>query len=320
MKISGFTIGKNTSKLHYPIKESIMSILPIADEFIVLLGDSDPDDTTRKDILSIGSDKIKICDSVWDTVKYSKGTEMAHQTDLAKNYCTGDWLFYIQADEVVHEKYLPIIKKCCEDFVDDKEVEGILFKYLHFWGDYNHYHTSHGWYRNEIRIIRNIPKIHSWRDAQSFRKIPDFDGLNYLQKKNTFKLKVVHANAYIYHYGWVRPPSFMKVRFKDFRSLFIGKEGVEKRIKQNPKYLMFDYGPLNRLATYKDSHPKVMEKWISKLNWQNELQFSGKPNKNRQLHKHESFRYRLVSFIEKYILFDTPIWEFKNYILLRRKH
>ena len=319
MKISGFTIGKNTSKLYYPVKESIMSILPIVDEFVFLLGDCDPDDITRQEILSIGSDKIKIYDSVWDIHNFSQGTEIAHQTDMAKKYCSGDWLFYIQADEVIHEKYLPKIKKCCEDYLDDTEVEGLLFNYLHFWGDFNHYHTSHGWYRKEIRIIRNNPDIHSWRDAQSFRRIPNFDGLHYLQKKNTYKLKVVDTDAYIYHYGWVRPPSFMKVRFREFRSLFIGREGADKQIQENPSLLTFDYGPLNRLAAFKDTPPKVMEKWIAKFNWQNELQYSGKPDKHRMPHKHESFRYRLVSFIEKYILFGTPIWEFKNYILLRGK-
>jgi hypothetical protein len=317
MKISGFTIGKNVSKLYYPVKESISSILPIVDEFIVLLGDCDPDDTTRQEILSIGNDKIKIFDSVWDIEKYSSGTELAHQTDIAKKYCSGDWLFYIQADEVIHEKHLPVIKKCCEDYLNDSEVEGILFNYLHFWGDYNHYQASHGWYKKEIRIIKNNPDIHSWRDAQSFRKIPDFDGLHYMQKMNTYKLKVVDSGCNIFHYGWVRPPTLLKVRLKSFFSLFIGKEGVEKQLQQNPEFLNFDYGPLNKLAVFKNTHPKVMENWIAKLNWQNELQLSGKPNKNRRLHKHELFRYRFVTFIE--MLFGTPIWEFKNYIILKRK-
>ena len=318
MKISGFTIGKNVSKLYYPIKESILSILPIVDEFIVVLGDYDPDDTTRQQILSIGSDKIKIFDSAWDSKKYANGSILAQQTDLAKSYCTGDWLFYIQADEVIHEKYLPIIRSRCEQLLDDKEVEGLLFKYIHFWGDYDHYQTSHGWYKNEIRIIRNKPDFHSWRDAQSFRRIPNFDGLSYLKKEGTFKLKVATVDASVCHYGWVRPPSYVRVRIREFRSLYIGKEAFEKQVKENPKYATFDYGPMDRLAIFKDSHPKVMQGWIEKMNWQNELQINGKPNKSRMLHKHEKFRYRFVSLIEKYIFFGKPIWEFENYIIVKR--
>ncbi|NQY66952.1 MAG: hypothetical protein HRT72_04415, partial [Flavobacteriales bacterium] len=61
-KISGFTMVKNVSKLYYPIKASIESILPIVDEFIIALGDCDEDDDTRNIIESIGSDKIKIID------------------------------------------------------------------------------------------------------------------------------------------------------------------------------------------------------------------------------------------------------------------
>ncbi|HEX8039536.1 MAG TPA: glycosyltransferase family 2 protein, partial [Chryseosolibacter sp.] len=60
MKISGFTIVRNAAKLYYPVKPSIESILPLVDEFIVVLGDCDADDTTEKEISSIGSDKIRL--------------------------------------------------------------------------------------------------------------------------------------------------------------------------------------------------------------------------------------------------------------------
>ncbi|MCF7886004.1 MAG: hypothetical protein K9M80_05885, partial [Candidatus Marinimicrobia bacterium] len=173
MKISGFSMVRNGVKLYYPVVEMIKSILPLVDEFVIAIGEGDEDDTTRNDIIGIGSEKIKIIDTVWDLEKYPNGTEHAHQTDIAKEACTGDWLFYLQADEVVHEKYLPMIKERCEELVEDQEVEGLLFKYRHFWGDYQHYQISHGWYPHEIRIIRNDPDIHSWKSAQSFRKIPD---------------------------------------------------------------------------------------------------------------------------------------------------
>ena len=35
MKISGFTMVRNAGKYYFPIKESIQSVLPIVDEFIV---------------------------------------------------------------------------------------------------------------------------------------------------------------------------------------------------------------------------------------------------------------------------------------------
>ena len=260
MKISGLSFVKNGIKLYYPVIESIKSILPIWDEFIVAVGKSE--DNTRDKIASIGNPKIKIIDAVWDLNKYPGGMENAHQTNIAKNAYSGDWLFYLQADEVVHEKYLPIIKKRCEDLLDDKEVDGLLFNYRHFWGDYEHCHISHCRYPKEIRIIRNDPAIHSWESAQSFRRIPNFDGLNYRQHKNTYKFKVAPVDAYIYHYGGVRPPQLMVNKKKALDTVHKGSEKVRQMYKDYPSE--FDYGPLNKLAYFKGIHPKVIKDWIKK--------------------------------------------------------
>jgi len=146
-------MGKNALKLYYPMRQSIESILPLVDEFVVALGDSDEDDVTRKEIEAIGSEKIRIVDTVWDIEKYPRGMEHAHQTDIAMNLCSGDWLFYLQSDEVVHERDLEPIRQRCEELLDDHEIEGLVFRYRHFWGDYKHVQDGHCWYRKEIRIV-----------------------------------------------------------------------------------------------------------------------------------------------------------------------
>ncbi len=315
MKISGFTMGKNVDKLYYPIKPAIMSILPIVDEFVVALGKSDDDDKTREEILSIKSDKIKIIDTIWDIEKYPNGMENAHQTDIAKEHCTGDWLFYLQADEVIHEKYLPIIKKRCEELLNDKQVEGLLFRYKHFWGDYQHYHFSHRWYKNEIRIVRNDPEIHSWESAQSFRRIPNFDGIFYRQQDGTHKLKVAKVDAEVFHYGWVRPPSLMKKKMKALDTIHKGEEGAQKK---ETIYRNFDYGVLGKLQKYNDTHPQVMQEWMNKFDWKNELQYTGEASKARKKHAHEKLKYRVLTFIENNLLGGENLGGFKNYNLLNK--
>jgi hypothetical protein len=319
MKISGFSMGKNAHKLYYPMRHAVESILPIVDEFVVALGDSDDDDTTREEILAIGSDKIRIIDTVWDIEKYPRGMEHAHQTDIAKEACTGDWLFYLQSDEVVHEDYLPVIRERCEELVNDTEVEGLLFKYRHFWGDYRHVQDSHCWYRKEIRIIRNDPDIHSWESAQSFRRIPDFDGLNYRQQDNTHKLKVAEVDACIYHYGWVRPPVIMQDKIKAFSINHKGRAAVEQQIREKKFDNLFDYGNLSRLTPFNGSHPRVMEKWISRFDWEDQLRFSGPARSlNPVRNKHDRPRYRVVSWIEKNLLFGARLGEFKNYKIRKK--
>jgi hypothetical protein len=314
MKISGFSFVRNGSKLYYPVKESIKSILPICDEFVVAVGKGDDDDTTRQEIESIGSDKIKIIDTVWDEKYMQRGAIHALETDVAMKHCSGDWLFYLQADEVVHEKDLPAIKSRCEQLLDNKEVEGLLFKYYHFWGDYEHYHNSHGWYPYEIRIVRNHPNIHSYESAQSFRYFDYYEKPH--QREGTRKLNVASLTAHIYHYGWVRPPHLMQNKSRAIDSNHKGVEKANKIYSLLPNE--FDYGPLNRVAKFKGTHPKVMENMISKLNWKEKLQYEGKPDELRKPHKHERLKYRLTTLLEKVLFGGKQIWTFKNYNLIKK--
>jgi len=315
MTISGFTMVRNGAKLYYPIKQAIASILPICDEFVVALGDCDPDDTTLQEIESLGSDKIRIIHTIWDLEKFPRGMEHAHQTDIAREACKGDWLFYVQSDEVVHEEDLPRIRQRCEELLHDKSVEGILFKYRHFWGDYDHHITSHAWYANEIRIIRNDKDIHSWESAQSFRRIPNFDGVSYRQREGTHKLKVARVNAYIYHYGWVRPPQYMQKKRRVFEGIHQGQARAEEMLSKESSD--FDFGNMSHLSVYRQTHPAVMNERIRLFNWGDQLRQSGNASKFA-LHKHERLKYRILTFIEQTFLGGRQIMAFKNYILARR--
>lgn len=313
MKISGFSFVRNGDILYYPVVEMVQSILPLCEEFVIAVGKGDKDDKTRDQIAAINDPKVKIIDTVWDEKYYKKGVINAMQTDIAQQACSGDWLFYLQADEVVHEKYLPVIQKRCEELLDNQDVEGLLFRYKHFWGDYKHYHGGHGWYPNEIRIVRNLPSVHSFESAQSFRHFNPYD--NPRQESGTWKLRVARVDAEVYHYGWVRPPHLMQNKRRALDSVHWGRKKAEAHYEQAPKY--FDYGPLDRLAVFNDSHPKVMQERIKIIDWQDKLQLTGKPNPARQPHKHERLKYRLISFIENKILGGKPIGGFKNYILLK---
>lgn len=312
MKISGFSFVRNGISLYYPVVESIKSILPIVDEFVIAVGEGN--DKTRERIAEINDPKVRIIDTVWEEKYFKKGMINSIQTDIAMKQCKGDWLFYLQADEVVHEKYLPVIKKRCEELLDDNEVEGLLFRYKHFWGDYNHYHVGHGWYPNEIRIVRNLPKIHSWQSAQSFRNFEYYE--NPRQPQGHSKLKVATVDAEVFHYGWVRPPHLMQNKKRALDSVHWGLNRAKDYYEKAPQE--FDYGPLSLLGKFTDTHPKVMDKMISQFNWKDKLQFSGKPNKYREPHKHETFFIRLLSLIEKIFLGGKQIGTFSNYILIKK--
>lgn len=288
MKISGFSFVKNAVKLYYPMEESIRSVLPICDEFIIAVGKSE--DNTREVIESIGDPKIRIIDTDWDSVDTVRELILSNQTNVALKECTGDWCFYVQADEVVHEDDLPKIEKRCEQLLEDKRVEGLIFDYLHFWGDYDHYHSSHGWYPREIRIVRNKIGVKSVRDAQSFR-CPDDK-----------KMSVASVDARIFHYGWVRPPELMQVKRKSFNAVYEGKSKTEEAFRNEPVAL--DFGPLARLTRFDKTHPSVMEKMISQLCWHDKLRDEDPPGMIREPHKDEKLKYRLLTAIERYTGLD----------------
>lgn len=317
MKVSGFTFVKNATKLFIPAKESIKSILPLVDEFVIALGKGDDDDFTKQEILSIKSPKIKIIETEWDTENYPKNTVFARETDIAKEACTGDWLFYLQCDEVMHEDFVPIVKAAMEKYLNDPVIEGLLFYYKHFWGDFDHYNPSHVFYPREIRVIRNLSNIHSWKDAQSFRYHSgsfNYTFEDYQKKEGTRKLNVAQIGAEIYHYGWVRPPELMSKKQKISSTTYRGKEATEKKFKGETS---FDYGPLDKVKVFQGTHPNTMQAWIEKIHWKDQLQVSGAYKSKPKKPKHEKRKYRTLTWIETNLLGGKQIGEFKNFKRIR---
>lgn len=303
MKISGFTMVRNADKLYFPIKESILSILPIVDEYIIALGKGDADDKTEEIIRSIDSEKIKIYPRVWSEKSFKESRILAEETNFALGQCTGDWCFYLQADEVIHEKDHTSILSACKLHHDNDQIDGLLFDYNHFWGDYDHYLPFHGWYKKEIRIIKNHRNIVSIKDAQSFRK------------KSGEKLRVAKTNTHVYHYGWVRPPYLMQNKKKIHDGLHRGKAQAEKEYATKDNH--YDYGPLGKIPVFRGSHPEVMRERISQLNWAEELNYSKKWSPTRPLNKHEKMKYRLLSWIENNALGGKEIFGYRNWELVK---
>lgn len=260
MKISGFTIIRNAIINDYPALEAIKSILPVVDEMIVSVGKSDDD--TEELIRSIGSPKIKIVQSEWDLSQLPGGRVMAIETDKAMRHISADadWAFYIQCDEVVHEKYHQSIISACNEQLNDKRIMGLVFNYVHFYGTYDYYGDSRRWYNKEIRIIRNDPRIYSFRDAQGFR----MDG-----KRLPCKL----INASIYHYGWVKSPALMDHKLRNLSTNWMGK-AMKERL-ENTKGV-FNYDEFDSLERFKGTHPQVMLKRISEKNWELDIDVTKK--------------------------------------------
>jgi len=285
MKISGFTFIRNGTLLGYPFIESILSALPICDEFIVAVGDSEDDTLAR--IQAIGSDKIRIIPTQWNEKMQDRGFVYAQQKMIAQYNCTGNWALYLEGDEVLHEDDLPKIKASMEKHLNNPEVEALAFDYHHFFGSPNWVAVSPAWYRQECRIIRNT--IRSWAPDGLYFVVMDKN------KKGRYP-RAASVGAPIYHYGHVR-----------------SVEAMRKKNERVGKYWNHDHPLFNgyqidpqTLEPFSGNHPEVLSNWL-----RNEAEKDFTPNQDHQLTQREK-KHRIKSSLEKWFGVDLIKKHFKK--------
>jgi len=254
MKVSGFTFIKNAEMLGYPFIESIQSVLPIVDEFVIAVGESD--DNTLEIIKSIKDDKIRIIETQWNESMQDRGYVYAQQKMTAQFSCTGDWAFYLEGDEVLHEKDLDTIRNTMERHLDNPEVEALYFDYYHFYGKPNQ--VGIAGYKRAPRIIRNT--IRNYSPDGLFFVVMDKN------KKGRYP-KAAHAGCHIYHYGHVR-----KVERNNEKIKQVGKYWGDEEPNTFSTYGNID---LAEIRPFTGSHPKIVQDW---LRTEAELEFEQNPN------------------------------------------
>lgn len=290
MKVVGFTFVRNAVKYDYPVLESIGSLLPLCDEVVVAVGNSE--DGTLALIQGIDSPKIRILETEWDDSLRAGGKVLALETDKALRAVApdADWAVYLQADEVLHEQDYPAIRAGLARWKDDPGVDGLLFKYRHFYGSYDYVADSPRWYRREIRVVRPGRGVYSYQDAQGFRKNHDE------------KLRVKLLDATVHHYGYVKTPAAMQRKQESFGKYWHSDEWMAEHVVSAEE---FDYSQIDSLQTFTGTHPQVMTDRVRHQNWRYEHDMS----RNR-------FRLkdRLKHFVEQRT--GYRIGEYKNYRLV----
>jgi glycosyltransferase involved in cell wall biosynthesis len=298
MKISGFSYIRNGFTYGYPFLESIRSILPICDEFVIAVGASS--DGTREAIVALNSDKIRIIDTVWDEQLREGGKIFAQQANIALDAITGDWGFHIQADEVVHEDDLETIRKAVLRYDNDPRVEGLLLKFLNFYGSFDYIGVTRKWHRREVRLIRNKPEIRSYRDSQGFRKYPGREAWEQGHPGTSLRVKLL--DAHIYHYSYARNPKLMKKKADYFHSFWHDDQWLEKNLEKQPE---FDYSEVDGLVPFSGSHPAIMKPCIAQQDWS----FTYEPGRAKS-----TLKLKVLNWIEKKT--GWRIGEYRNYRII----
>ncbi|MDQ5920505.1 MAG: hypothetical protein QG673_561 [Pseudomonadota bacterium] len=289
MKISGFTFVRNGTILGYPFIESIKSLLMLCDEVIVAVGVSE--DNTLALVQAINDPRLKIIPTNWNELMTDRGYVYAQQKMIAQFNCSGDWAFYLESDEIIHEQDVPFIRAQLIRYLPDTEVESLVFDYYHFYGSPKYTAQSPRWYRRAPRIIRNT--IRSFAPDGLFWIIMD-------QNKSGRYPRAAAVNCPIYHYGHVRSISSMNEKNKR----------VEKYWGKVPG--SFDgYGNIDpkTIVPFTRGHPAIMQEWIK-----NSAEAEFVPNLNYKLSRRDK-KHRVMMFLGK--LLGNYDWSKKHYKLIR---
>lgn len=283
--LSGFTLVRNAVKLDFPIVPAIRSVLEVCDEVVVNVGKSEDD--TRDLVASVKDPRVRILDTEWDFTK--KNIMLSIETQRAMDACRGSWGIYIQADEVLHERGAHLLKEKVAEWDRDARVEGLLVKYLHFYGAFDRIATSRRWYRREVRCIRLGTDVHPYQGAQGFRVGP-----------NDRKIRARPTDAEMFHYGWARPAKAIKEKLEISKTIY---PWGGNRFDQEQARGFLEWIPL--LRDYDGTHPAAARGWIAERSHDPERVIG--PAR----FKPEHVRFYISDWIER--LTGARVFEFRNY-------
>jgi hypothetical protein len=241
VKVSGFTIVRNAIKLDFPVEASIRSILPVCDEVVVNVGRSE--DATLDLVRSIADPRIRILETEWDMSR--RNTVLGHETLRAMRACAHPWGIYIQADEVLHERGAEALATAIQRYDGDPRVEGLLVRYLHFYGGFDTIATHRRWYRREVRAVRLDPTLDilPYQGAQGFRVGPGHR-----------KIRARLTDAEMFHYGWARPAQALREKRELGKTMYPWRTADERQ-----PLLAWVPG----IQSFRGTHPAVAREWIA---------------------------------------------------------
>lgn len=286
--LSGFTIVRNAVKLDFPIVPAIRSVLEVCDEVVVNVGRSEDD--TRDLVAAIADPRVRIIDTEWDFSQ--RNVMLSIETQRAMDACRGAWGIYIQADEVLHERGARLLQEKVREWDGDARVEGLVVKYLHFYGGFDTIATSHRWYRREVRCVRLGKDIRPYQGAQGFRVGPEYR-----------KIRARLTDAEMFHYGWARPAAAIREKREISKTIY---PWTRERLARDLARGDLEWIPLLRRFT--GAHPQAALEWIAARAHDPERVIGP-----RRL-KPEHLRFYLSDWIER--LTGARLFEFRNYELV----
>lgn len=241
--VSGLTIIRNGVRLNYPFIEAIRSALPVCDEFIVVVGDSD--DETLDSLAMLDDERVRVIHTEWSPLVRPRKCLLAQQTNIGLGFCRGRWCLYLQGNEVLHEKDLPRLRSLMEEHAEDESIEAMLVERLTFWSDYDHYVAAYPRrYKYTARIIRPYIGTYSIRDGMSFAVFDNFSTRGRYPR-------AIDTGADLYRYDYVHSVEQQARKFEQA----VHRSGTDVQAGED---YFHDFYPRQFIARFEGTHPAVM--------------------------------------------------------------
>lgn len=247
MKISGLSFIRNGVALGYPFTEAIRSILPLVDEMIVVVGRSE--DGSREAVEAIGDPRIRIIDSEWHPRITPKASVLAQQTNLGLMHCTGDWVVYVQGNELFHERDLPRMRELMAEHLDNPKVEGLLIERLVFYGDYRHFVRAYpDRFKYVVRAFKPWNGVYAITSAMTFSVFESYG-------ERGRSLRCVDSGVDMFRYGKLLSTQAMEYKLKHAPHKLRGDVSVGSDF-------YYRWVPRDFIRPYTGDHPAVMQERI----------------------------------------------------------
>lgn len=249
MKLAGTLFVYNGNKFDYCYKESIQCLLEFCDKVFIVAGG---DDNTHRDCCFIADHNFE----KGIVVKHISEEDWSSQTGKEKlNYFTNkaielaqlegyEYQFNLQADEIVHEKSYPEIRKAIET-----DQEGFMCTRINLWGTpYLKLDVPQERKPCSTSIIRlTKTKYRSVDDAENISiPIVNFDFENKID---------------IWHYGFVRDRKIMKQKVIHIQEEVFGVDH-DKKLDGVDEFIPDRWFSKTDLKIIDYPHPKIIQDWV----------------------------------------------------------
>ena len=187
----------------YPFWESLESCLPFADEIVISEGYSDDDTLHFLKLFAVQHPgKVEIFHDYWGAIESPNGEAISVISNLNLRRCKYEWIYYLQADEIIHPGNYSYIRMIADN---DIPVNSVEFWFVHFLGSWIPIGPLSvpdwpGFYNVAIRMVRNRDDIQLRGDAWTFGG-----------ETNPAMIAEL-APRHLYHLAWVFPENILQKR------------------------------------------------------------------------------------------------------------